>query len=163
MSRQIAAFRLGTKTYGVDILLVKEVHRHMAVDSVPGAPPHLAGLMNLRGRVVTVIDPGVCLALNRDRDPERRQLLILKTDRELQPFVRDGRLEAVEPGEDIVGLLIDGMEDVFTAEETEILPPPPHLSETEAELIHGVIKRGDDLVMLLKLTSLLDRVMNAIY
>ncbi|MFP4347776.1 MAG: chemotaxis protein CheW [Thermodesulfobacteriota bacterium] len=162
MSRQIAVFRLGNRTFGMDILLVKEVHRHIMVDPVPGAPPHLAGLMNLRGRVVTVIDPGVSLGLDRKGVEDSRQMLILKTAEEIQPFVRDGRLDRMEPGEDIVGLLIDGMEDVLTAAESEMLPRPPHLTGLDGDLIRGVIKRGEDLVMLLNIEMLLDRVMQAI-
>lgn len=162
MSRQFAVFRLGNRTFGMDILLVKEVHRHMAVDPVPGVPPHLAGLMNLRGRVVTVIDPGVILGLDRKADEDSRQMLILKTAEEIQPFIRDGRLDRMEPGEDIVGLLIDGMEDVLTASGSDILPPPPHLTDFDGDLIRGVIQRGEGLVMLLDVELLLDRVMHAI-
>ncbi len=49
MTRQIATFLLGDTLLGVDILLIKEVYRHMIISPIPDAPPFLRGLMNLAG------------------------------------------------------------------------------------------------------------------
>lgn len=162
MSRQIATFRMGETRMGVDILLVKEVYRRMRISPVPGAPPQLAGLMNLRGRVVSVVDLAACFH-RAGVSPERGQLLIFKTAPDLKPHVRAGRLEErrARLGEDIVGLLIDGMDDVMDVPDGGVLPPPPNLGDLDEGLIEGVVKTEDELVVLVDAPALLDRVMRA--
>lgn len=160
MTRQIATFVLGDTLLGVNILLVKEVYRHMSVSPIPDAPPHLSGLMNLRGRVVTVIDLNVCLSRPRTGSTEGGRLLILKTQEEITGYKNKGLLEDdVYLGEDIVGFLIDRMDDVLTVEYEDILPPPPNLVEIDEELVEGVIRHADRLVILLHITAVLDMVM----
>ena len=161
MTRQIATFLLGDTLLGIDILLVKEVYRHKAMSPIPDGPAHLLGLMNLRGRVVTVID----LNISMNRPPRVRRdncrLLILKTQEEIRKYSDKEFLEDVRLGEDIVGFLIDEMDDVLPLVNEEILPPPPHLVDIDSDLIEGVIKQGNRLIILLDVTAVLDIVMNA--
>ncbi len=161
MSRQITTFLLGNTLLGVDILLVKEVYRHMTVNQIPNAPNHLRGLMNLRGRVVTVIDLNVCLNRPAATNMDDCRLLILKTQEEIRNYINQGHLEDVFLGEDIVGFLIDKMDDVLTVENEEILPPPPNIANLDEDVIEGVIKQEKRLVILLDVTVVLKLVMNA--
>lgn len=159
-TRQIATFVLGHTRLGVDILLIKEVHRQMTISPIPDAPPHLRGLMNLRGRVVTVIDLDVCLGRPQSETIEDRRLLILKTQAEIQGFVREGRIGSdAALGEDIVGFLIDRMEDVISVSADRILPPPPNLPDIDGSLIRGVIKQDRRLVILIDVTAVLGDVL----
>ncbi len=161
-SRQITTFYLGDACFGVDILLVKEVHRHIAVSPIPGAPPHLFGLMNLRGRVVSVVDLAYCLHRSAKQDRQEGYLLIFKTREEIASIRSPDLLpESGDPGEDIVGFLIDRMDDVLTIAPHEILPPPPNLPDIDDHLIRGVIRREGRLVLLLNVTEILDQVMEA--
>ncbi len=162
MNRQIATFRMGETRMGVDILLVKEIYRRMRVHPVPGAPPQLLGLMNLRGRVVSVVDLAACFQRSGVAS-DRGQLLIFKTEGELGKFVRDGRLpeRATRLGEDIVGLLIDEMDDVMTVSPDAVLPPPPNLGGLDDQLIGGVIRTEAELVVLIDAPAVLDRVVRA--
>jgi len=159
MTRQIATFRVGDALLGIDILLVKEVYRHMTLTPIPGAPPQLGGLMNLRGRVVTVIDLNVCLELPQ-QDAESKRLLIMKTGSEILQYQRQGKIEEVELGEDIVGFLIDRMEEVLTIQEEDVLPAPPNLAIIEKKLIDGVVKLKDHIVILIDVSALLDTVIS---
>jgi purine-binding chemotaxis protein CheW len=163
MNRQIATFRMGETRMGVDILLVKEVYRRMRVSPVPGAPPQLVGLMNLRGRVVSVIDLAACFH-RTGVSSDQGQLLIFKTDGEAAPFRRDGRLpsDLGRMGEDIVGLLIDGMDDVMTLPAESVLPAPPNLAGLDENLIEGVVKTEAELVVLLSVPTLLEQVARAL-
>ncbi|QTA88418.1 chemotaxis protein CheW [Desulfonema magnum] len=161
MSRQITTFFLGNTLFGVDILLVKEVYRHMTVNPIPNAPNHLLGLMNLRGRVVTVIDLNVCLNRLPETNTGDRRLLILKTREEIKKYINNNQLNDVFLGEDIVGFLIDKMDDVLTVENEEILPPPPNIADLDEDIIEGIIKQGKRLVILLDVTVVLELVMNA--
>ena len=161
MHRQITTFMLGNTRIGIDILLVREVYRHMSVTPVPDSPPHLNGLMNLRGRVVTVIDLNVCLSRPAAEDIESNRLLVMKTDKEIEKYKSEGLLKDVSIGDDMVGFLIDQMDDVVSIEDSEIFPAPSHLDEVEEALIEGVIKQGEELIILLDVTALLEKVMEA--
>ena len=161
MHRQITTFMLGNTRIGMDILLIREVYRHMSVTPVPDSPLHLNGLMNLRGRVVTVIDLNVCLSRPATEDIESNRLLVMKTDKEIEKYKSEGLLKDVSMGDDMVGFLIDRMDDVVSIEDSEIFPAPSHLDEVEEALIEGVIKQGDELIILLDVTALLEKVMEA--
>ncbi|CAN2040313.1 purine-binding chemotaxis protein CheW [Candidatus Magnetomoraceae bacterium gMMP-15] len=159
MNRQIATFFLGDTLLGVDILLVKEIYRQMTITPVPDSPEHLCGLMNLRGRVVTVVDLNACLNRPPTEDIEKSRLLILKTDSEILKYQQDGQIGDITLGNDIVGFIIDGMDNVLTVKDQEILAPPSNLNTVEESLIEGVIKLGTQLVILLDINAILDRIM----
>ncbi len=152
---------MGDTLLGVDILLVKEIYRHQSVNPIPDAPRHLCGLMNLRGRIVTVINLSVCLNRPLPADLEKCRLLILKTQEDIRACSRKGLLENVRLGDDIVGFLIDKMDDVLSVESNDILPPPPNIADIDSDLIEGIIKQKDRLVILLNVTAILELVMNA--
>ena len=103
MSRQITTFLLGETRIGIDILLVKEVYRHMSITPIPDSPRELKGLMNLRGRVVTVIDLNVCLNRPSTKNIETSRLLVLKTDEEIDKYKTTGFLEDISLGDDQIG------------------------------------------------------------
>ncbi|MBF0233519.1 MAG: purine-binding chemotaxis protein CheW [Desulfamplus sp.] len=159
MSRQIATFNLGETRLGIDILLIKEVYRHMSITPIPDSPAHLRGLMNLRGRVVTVIDLNVCLNRPSSENIGKGRLLVLKTDSEIDRYKKAGNLGKIYLGQDIVGLLIDDMDDVITIGESDIFPAPPNLDEAEEVLIEGVVKQGSQLITILDVNALLQKIM----
>ena len=158
MSRQITPFLLGETRIGIDILLVKEVYRHMSITPIPDSPRELKGLMNLRGRVVTVIDLNVCLNRPSTKNIETSRLLVLKTDEEIDKYKTTGFLEDISLGDDLVGLLIDQMDDVVTIEDSDIFPAPPNLDEVEEILIEGVIKQEDQLIIILDVNAVLEKI-----
>jgi len=161
MQRQITTFILGEIRLGIDILLVREVYRHMSITPVPDSPPHLSGLMNLRGRVVTVIDLNVCLSRPATKNLETNRLLVMKTDKEIEKYKSAGLLKNISIGDDMVGFLIDGMDDVISIDDSEIFPAPSHLDQVEAALIQGVIKQGEELIILLDVPLVLEKIMEA--
>lgn len=161
INRQIATFNLGDSRLGIDILLIKEVYRHMSITPVPDSPAHLKGLMNLRGRVVTVIDLNVCLNKPPSENVETSRLLVLKTDNEIDKYKISGALGNISLGGDIVGLLIDQMDDVITIESSDIFPAPSNLEQAEEALIEGVIKQGKQLITILDVNAILEKIIQA--
>jgi purine-binding chemotaxis protein CheW len=159
VTRQISTFVLGNTLLGLDILLVKEVYRSVSITPIPDAPDHIRGLLNLRGRVVTVMDLDICLRRQNKIKKEENYLLILKTDDEIKGYQKKGNLVGVSLGDDIAGFLIDQMDDVIEIEADEVVPPPPNLEEVEGELVEGIIKKGNRLVILLDITKVLESVM----
>jgi purine-binding chemotaxis protein CheW len=159
MTRQIATFVLGETLLGVDILLVKEIYRQKTFSPIPDAPAELRGLMNLRGRVVTVIDLNVQLNRPPSEITDETRLLIFKTQAEIEGYIEAGRLPEITLGEDIVGFLIDRMDDVLTASAGDVLPPPPNVVDIDETLIDGVVKKGNQLVILLDVAAVLEGVL----
>lgn len=159
MQRTIATFHLGEVRLGLDILVVKEVHRQIILTKVPSAPEMIRGLMNLRGKVMTVIDLDVLLERPSRDSHEDSRLLILKTDSEITAYLFEGILGDLKLGDDIVGLLIDGMSEVLEVDDEEILPTPANMDEIQREYTQGVIKLEDGLVILLNVEALLERIL----
>ena len=86
-------------------------------------------------------------------------VLILKTDEEIKGYQKKGNLTGTSLGEDIAGFLINQMDDVIEVESDEILPKPSNLKEVEGDLVEGIVKKGDRLVILLDITAVLASVM----
>ncbi len=64
-SHQVLTFVLGKETYGVDILRVQEIRGWSAVTKIPHAPPHVLGVLNLRGSIVPIVDLRMRFSLDR--------------------------------------------------------------------------------------------------
>ncbi len=162
MARQIATFLLGDMLFGTDILLIREVYRYKDSSRIPGAPPHLRGLMNLRGRVVTVIDLGVCLNRPSKSDNDQSHMLIFKVRQEIAEYRFQQYLKDISLGEDIVGFLIDRMDEVLMVGDEEILPAPPNIADMQESLIDGIIRRDHRLVILLNIPAILEQITVAV-
>lgn len=150
---QFATFNVNENLYGIDILRVREVLKHVSCSPVPGAHPSIVGLMNLRGQVVTVVDLGS--RLDKEAHAERATCVILKTDEELD---RQGLLDQVgdRVGSDAVGLLVDDMGEVITVNEDDLDEPPAQMSEAEKTLVKNVVMLDKGLMTQLSI----DRVLN---
>jgi len=64
-NKQVLTFELGNETYGVEILRVREIRGWTSVTKIPQAPPHVLGVLNLRGSIVPVVDLRMRFALER--------------------------------------------------------------------------------------------------
>ena len=136
---QLVAFRLGNETYAVDIQQVQEIIRMQHITKVPGAPSFVEGVINLRGRVIPVIDLRRRLGL-----PQGEQ-------------TGETRIVVVEVPPHRVGMVVDAVEEVFRIQEEEIEPPSPLVASIEEKYVRGVGKSGDRLIILLRLEEILKR------
>jgi purine-binding chemotaxis protein CheW len=150
---QFATFRVAERLLGMDLLTVREILRPLDITPVPRAAPHIRGLLNLRGQVVTIIDLSVCLGLEPVTMTDRSHIVILKTQQELGAAHRNG-LEGYKGPTDLVGLLVDAIEDVAEADESALEPPPANLNEAEERLLSGVHRTDHGLLVLLNLQDL---------
>ncbi|MBF0103511.1 MAG: chemotaxis protein CheW [Desulfobacterales bacterium] len=162
MTRQIATFYIENTLFGLDILLIKEVYSNVPLTPIPRAVKHLKGLMNLRGKVVTVIDLNFCLNCLKEHQDDISRLIILKTDQEIHGFRKKGLLKNIRIGDDTVSFGINKMSDVLEVLPNQILPVPSNLDEIEEDMIEGVIKIEKRLIFLLNITAVLKRVLEAI-
>jgi purine-binding chemotaxis protein CheW len=134
----VATFLLGSGTFGLDTDLIQEVVMLGEVTPVHHAPSYVAGIRNLRGRIVTVIDLRIRLELPPiDTGPESR---ILIADWKGEP----------------VGLLVDGVDDTIEVGASDLLPPPSNLHGVQMQKLLGVFRSGERLAALLDPAAILD-------
>jgi purine-binding chemotaxis protein CheW len=152
---QYATFLLGDRLFGLDLMMIREINRILDITPVPHAKPHIRGLINLRGQIVTILDLGVRLGLEPQAIAEDSHNLILKTNAELAAVRREGDGQGYSTATDLVGFLVDAIGDVVEADETTIEPPSANVSEAEGGFLSGVIKTDAGLLVLLDLHEVL--------
>jgi len=137
-ARQLATFRLEPHWFGIDVASVQEVVVGREIFPVPLAPPEVAGLVNLRGQIVTVVDLRRRLALDEGQAPERPALIVLRRDR--------------TP----VALAVDAPGEVTEVDEATFEPPPETLRGEIRKLIPGAHALENGLLLLLDLERVLE-------
>lgn len=128
--RQLCTFVIGGLDLGVDVAHVGEVLREQPTTPVPLAHDDVAGLINLRGEIVTSVDLRRRLGLEL-HEREHHMNVVLVT------------------GGDAVSLVVDAIGDVVTVSDEDFEPPPETVSDTTRELIVGAFKLQDRLLLLL--------------
>ena len=133
----IATFHLGSGVFGLDTVLIQEVVMVGELTPARHAPEYVAGIRNLRGRIITVIDLCVRLGLGSvEIGPESR---ILIADWKGEP----------------IGLLVDRVADAIPVEAGALQPAPPNLHGVQMQKLRGVFHSGERLAALLDLTAVL--------
>jgi len=134
---QLVTFRLAGETYGINVMHVQEVLRLTEIAPVPGAPPYVLGIINLRGNVVTVIDTRSRFGLAAPETDDSSRIVIIEAD------------------EQVVGILVDSVAEVVELHQSEIDSAPNVGNEESSRYIQGVANRGDDLLIVVDLNKLL--------
>jgi purine-binding chemotaxis protein CheW len=129
--KQFCTFCVDGLFFGVEVQKVQEVIRYQEMTPVPLAPAVVRGLINLRGQIVTAIDLRRALGLNERPAGSLPMNVVVRTD--------DG----------VVSLLVDEIGDVLNVDEASFERPPETLSGTARELITGVYKLKDRLLLIL--------------
>lgn len=134
---QLVSFNLANEEYGVEVLKVKEIIRMPNITRVPNMPPHVAGVINLRGKVIPVIALRKKFNLPETANDSRTRIVVMETAAEL------------------TGFIVDSVAEVLRISATDIQPAPQVMTEVvEHECISGVINRENQLLVLLDLEKL---------
>jgi purine-binding chemotaxis protein CheW len=134
---QLVSFNIGDEEFGVDILKVQEINRMLDVTRVPNAPEYVDGVINLRGKVIPIID------LRRRFGMERKE------------HDKNTRIVVVELSGKVVGFVVDAVSEVLRIPKSVTEPPPPIVAGVDAEYITAVGKLEDRLLILLDLEKVL--------
>lgn len=137
-AEHLATFFLAKEEYGVDVRLVQEIIRVSEITQVPRAPEFIKGVINLRGRIIPVIDL-------------KRKLGVGEVDVSARP----ARIVVVKLKDRQVGLLVDGASQVLRVPLTSIEAAPDEVSEIDSHAIRGVAKLTDRLIILMDLEKVL--------
>lgn len=134
---QLVTFSIDEEEFGVNILKVQEIIRIMEITRVPRSPEFVEGVINLRGRVIPIVD------LRR-----RFGLAAIAHD-------KDTRIIVIELNSLVVGFIVDAVSEVLRIPADTVEPTPPVAAGVDSEYISGVGKLQDRLLILLDLDKLL--------
>lgn len=149
--RRFCTFYLGDECYGIDILTVREINRQVQITPARGAPAAVRGLMNLRGQIVTVIDPAVRLGYPARELKKSTRLMILKTNADLASL----GLTDLATNDELAGLWVDRISDVITVSEDQIAPAPPDQSGKNDHLLAAVVQLKEQVIRLVNPSAML--------
>lgn len=130
-------FALGSDSYGIEICHVTEIIGIQPITEVPELPEYIRGIINLRGKIIPVMD--VRLRFGKPfKDYDDRTCIIV-----------------IEIGDISIGLIVDSVSEVLSIPDTEIVPPP-EMNKTGNKYIKGIGKAGSDVKLLLDCEKLLN-------
>jgi len=140
MSREthIVGFQVGRETYGVPITSLHEIVRVPEITAVPDAPSYVEGVINLRGKIVSVVD------------------LRKRLGRPAPEVHRRNRILVVEHRGRLAGMIVDSASEVLKIPESEIESAPAMMQESGLECITGLGKYQGRLIILLDVNKLLE-------
>lgn len=136
--QQFATFYVGDLLLGVDIRHVQEINRQLDVTPVPNAPPHVRGVINLRGEVATVLNLRTVLGLPQEEPTTDTRNLIVHSD------------------DESIGLWVDRIGDILTVSPDAIAPPPANVDGVDGRFFRGVHTMDTDIVVLLDVDQVLN-------
>ncbi|HBK61332.1 MAG TPA: chemotaxis protein CheW [Firmicutes bacterium] len=136
---QLVVFELGDESYGVDISRVQDINRMQEITEIPHAPESVVGVINLRGRVIPVIDLRKRFGLSA------------------APNTKDTRIVVVHMEHNLIGMIVDAVSKVLRIPADIVEPPSPVLASIDSSYLRGIAKLDDNLVVLLDLDFVLSR------
>ncbi len=134
---QLVSFNIGDEEFGVDILKVQEINRMVEVTRVPNAPEYVDGVINLRGKVIPIIDL-------------RRRFGMPRKEKD-----KNTRIIVVELTGKVLGFVVDAVSEVLRIPNSVTEPPPSIIAGIKAEYITAIGKLENRLLILLDLERVL--------
>lgn len=134
---QLVSFKIGNEEFGVDILKVQEINKMVQITKVPNSPTFVEGVINLRGKVIPIIDL-------------RTRLGMTKIEQ-----TKDTRIIVVDVESRIIGFIVDSVSEVLRVPASITEAPPAIVSGVDSEFIKSVGKLEDRLLILIDLNKIL--------
>jgi purine-binding chemotaxis protein CheW len=138
-SHQFMTFTLGAEEYGIDIMVVREIKGWTETTTIPNAPPHVRGVINLRGIVVPIFDLRARFGMGHTEPTKMHVVIIASTDART------------------VGLLVDTVSDIISVNEDSIRTVPDMGIANDDNFLDGLATSGDRMVTLVSLQRLFAR------
>lgn len=136
---QISCFYVGEALCGIDISFVQEINKQVLFTSVPHSPDYVVGIMNLRGKIVTIIDLGRKLGIKSSAEvTDNTRIIIVNSEQEF------------------IGFLVDKVTDVVIADWEHISSPPSNIKGVKGKFFQGVYKFKNKLVAILDVEEVLN-------
>jgi len=137
---QLVVFNIGTEEFGVEIMNVQEIIRMTNITKIPQASGYVKGIINLRGRIIVVINLNVIMGMESKQENENTRIIV------------------ADIGETVMGFIVDSVSEVIRLPESSVEPAPAVIAnKIGTEYVRGVGKMEDRLLILLDL----DRILSA--
>lgn len=136
---QLVTFNLGKEEFAVPILQIQEINRLTEITRVPKSPDFVEGVINLRGKVIPVIDLRKRFGLPQGELGKYARIIVVNMDSRM------------------LGLIVDSVSEVLRLSEDAIEPPPPVVAGIDSEYIRGLGKMEGRLLILLDLNKILTK------
>ena len=133
---QLVTFEVASEEYAIDILSVREINRMLELTHVPQSPPEVEGVINLRGKIIPVLDM-------------RKKFGIAQAQRD-----NNSRIVVVDVAGRVLGFIVDRVHEVLRISSDIVEPAPDMIGAVDTEYISGVGKLNDRLIILLNLQKL---------
>ncbi len=133
---RLTIFNIGEEEYALDIMKVVEILRPQKVTRLPNTPDFIEGVINIRGTVVPIIDLRKRFGI-KIQSHENERVLLTRVRGE------------------IVGLLVDGVKEVYSLSKGDVAPPPAMVKGIKTEYLEGVGKAEERLIIILNLDKIL--------
>ncbi|HXT73477.1 MAG TPA: chemotaxis protein CheW [Candidatus Angelobacter sp.] len=134
---QIVGLRIGRETYGIPIALVREIVRVPNITAVPNAQKYVEGVINLRGKIVSVMDLRKRFGESNVENNKKNRIVVVEFE---------GRT---------IGLVVNSASEVVKLSASDIAPPSSVFIDGEVDYVTGVAKLGERLIILLDLSKVL--------
>jgi len=135
---QLVIFKLAGEEFGIDIMQVQEIIRLPALTRIPQAPGYVKGIINLRGKIIVVMNLGARFGMDSKDFDDNSRIIIVKID------------------ETVVGMIVDSVSEVIRIPAKNIESAPNRItSKVHADYLHGVGVVGQRLLILLDMEKVL--------
>jgi len=135
---QLVVFNSGSEEFGVEIMNVQEIIRMTNITKIPQAPEYIRGIINLRGRIIVVINLNVVMGMGSKEQTENTRIIVANI------------------GETVMGFVVDSVSEVIRLQEKNVEPAPAVIaSKIGTEYVLGVGKLDNRLLILLNLNKIL--------
>jgi len=134
---EFSTFYVGGALCGINILSIQEINKHFDITKVPQASDYIKGILNLRGRIVTIIDLGKKLGLDPVNTAKENRNIIVNSE------------------DEHIGLLVDAISDVVIASSDDIEPAPSNIGGVKGKYFQGVLKTEKQLIGILNIDEVL--------
>ncbi|MES2303111.1 MAG: chemotaxis protein CheW [Pseudomonadota bacterium] len=139
MLRELITFEVEGQVFGLDIMAIREIRAWSPTTRLPRVPSYVAGVVNLRGTVLPVIDLAARLGWRATEATPRHAIIV------------------TQQGAQISGWIVDSVSDIVTLDSEALQPPPPtSAGDTVVPFLEGLAAIEDSMVMVLNLAALSD-------
>jgi len=136
-------FQLGKEEFGIDVLKVREIMGVQDITPVPKLPAHVKGVLNLRGKIVPVVDLRLKFGLETKEYTQRTCIIVVQ-------------VAAAEAGPTLIGIVVDGVADVLNISDSDVEATPGFGEGADTSYLLGIAKIKGQVKLLLDIDKALD-------
>jgi len=134
---QVVSFRLDKEEYGLNIMDVQEIILISDITEIPEVPDFVRGLINLRGKVIPIVDLRVRFGLPATEKTEHTRIIVSNN------------------GSITFGIVVDAVNEVLRIEQNQIDPPPKGMSTADSDYVMGLVKMEEKIMILLDINKIM--------